>query len=152
MQTATLVESAVFLIGQAASIKSFKFDAFQGPGALLEALDTQVFQGTGGLAAFVAARIAQDAGLLKQEVLSAAFIPFFAARQQAFRMGFIDHIYCGNLHELIETALTMADFFGPDCDFEQPLIQMPAAFGCAFNCGRQADCPFSCREKHAYNV
>lgn len=152
MQSAALIESAVFLIGQANAIKAFDFGSFQDPKALLNALDTQVFQGTGGLAPFVAARVAHDAGLLAQDLVAAAFIPFFAVRQQAFRMGFIDHIYCNNFHELVQTAMVLAGYFGPDCAFEQPLMQMPAAFGCAFNCGRQAGCPFTCREKQAYNV
>lgn len=150
IETAALVESAAFMVSQAHAIKAFKFDAFDTPHALLDALNTEVFHGVGGLAAFVAARIALDSGLVDANLREAGFIPFFKVRQQAYRMGFIGRIYCNNFNELKQTGIALAGFFGTS--FEQPLLHLPDAFGCAFNCGKQANCPFNCREKNAYNV
>jgi len=152
LKTAAMTESSAFMISQAGAIRAFDFNAFNGPDTLLDALETEIFMGVGGLAAFVAARIAINTGLLNKSMSAAGFIPFFTARQQAFRMGFIDRLYCNDFNELKETALTLAGLFGPDASFEQAFLQMPGAFGCAFNCGHQANCPFQCREKIAYNV
>lgn len=152
IETAALIESAAAMAAMAQAIKGFRFDAFDTPDALLDALDRDIFHGIGGLAAFVAARIALNAGILKENMQSTGFIPFFAVRQQAFRMGFIDRIYCNNFDELKQIGIKLASYFGSDASLEQALLHLPGAFGCAFNCGRQANCPFLCREKITYNV
>jgi hypothetical protein len=151
LEGAQLVDMMGFVAGIAGNVLKFDFTKQDNPLNLLDNLNQEIFKGLGGLAPFVVVRIAVQAGVVDGAGEAAGFIPFFHARQQAFRMGFVDRIYCNSFRELAEDALALAGHFGRDMDYEQPLTHLPGAFGCAFGCGNQGNCPFKCREKTPYN-
>jgi len=98
------------------------------------------------LAPFYLARFLWEAQMVPEELAAACLIPTDAVRENAFRIGFVDHLYCASFGELLDVALQLADRFGAP-GFEGPLAQVHEGFGCTFRCGRLSTCPLSCREK-----
>ncbi len=151
-QAEAMVEALGFVGAAIKGLKGLKWGDYKDPKELIGAVHEQVFFGVGGLAPFVLIREAYQAGLIEGEVAKAGFIPFYNARLQAFRLGFLNSVYAEDFNALKEIALGLVEYFGEDVDFEQPLLHMPLAFGCRFGCGNTANCPFTCREKGPYNV
>ncbi len=117
------------------------------PREVLWGLWRRLFEPLAPLAPFVFARFLWEGGRLRKTASEAAFVPWFAVRENAFRIGFCDRLYAEGFADLLEIAMTLAARFGAP-HFEGPLAQVHEGFGCAFRCPRAFVCPLpACREK-----
>lgn len=137
-------EMLVHLPRLAAGLKEGAWPA--APRALLDAAWQRLYAPYAPLAPFVFARFLWAAGRLDARAAAAAFVPVFAAREAAFRVGLADRLHAGSFPALADLSLAIAPAFGPPA-FEAPLAAMAAAWGCAFGCPRAGACPLPCREK-----
>ncbi len=116
------------------------------PRAFLDLAWQRLFAPADPLAPFVLARLLWSTGRLAPQAAPAAFVPVFAARASAFRLGISDSLYAGSFCDLADLALSLAARFGPPT-FELPLVRLAADLGCTFGCSRANACPLPCREK-----
>ncbi len=116
------------------------------PRAVLWGLYRRLYEPMAPLAPFFLARFLWEAGMLPEPLATAAFVPTYAVRENAFRIGFVDRLHCSSFGDLIDVALHLAERFGAPV-FEGPLAQVNEAYGCTFHCGRTASCALFCREK-----
>jgi hypothetical protein len=98
------------------------------------------------LAPFLLARFAIETGHVPERFAAAAFVPTFAVRENAFRIGFADALHAASFAELLDAGAGLSRWFGAPV-FEAPLSQVHEGYGCSFRCGRVATCPLACREK-----
>lgn len=144
-ETVTACEAIVHLPRLAeASSEISPLIANEDPRVLLWGLWRTLYEPYAPLAPFVLARLLFEANKVKKGAASAAFIPFFTVRLNAFRIGFLDRVVASSFAELVDAGVSLGERFGPP-SFEGPLAQVQEAFGCEFGCRRQ--CPFACREK-----
>ena len=106
----------------------------------------RLYEPVAPLAPFYLARFLWEASMVPADLAAVALVPTDVVRENAFRIGFVDRLYCASFGDLLDVALQLADRFGPP-GFEGPLAQTHEGFGCAFRCSRVASCPLSCREK-----
>ena len=104
------------------------------------------FDGLSALAPFYFARLIFLLGRLPAPLQRAAFVPTFRARENAFRIGFLDQVRFEEFGPLADAGIMLAGLFGAPW-FEEPLARMDEGFGCSFWCGRVASCPLDCKEK-----
>ncbi|MBL6974500.1 MAG: hypothetical protein ISR64_02100 [Deltaproteobacteria bacterium] len=116
------------------------------PGELLWTLWRRLFEPVAPLAPFLMARYLYEAGRLPDEMASAAFVPWFVVRENAFRIGFTDRVVAEGFQDLVTLGTDLGRRFGSPA-FEGPLLQAHEGLGCRFLCDRLRVCPVPCREK-----
>jgi hypothetical protein len=116
------------------------------PRELAWGLWRRLYEPVAPLAPFHLARLALETGLLPERLAAAAFVPTFAVRVNAFRIGFADALHAASFAELLDAGVALSRWFGAP-GFEAPLSQVHEGYGCSFRCGRVATCPLACREK-----
>jgi hypothetical protein len=74
-------------------------------------------------------------------------VPTWGARENAYRLGYIDALYADGLSALLDAGAAIGRFFGTATGGAAALENLPDHLGCAFRCGRVESCPLACREK-----
>ncbi len=143
---AEALEVAAFLPRLHAATRERTLLHAAGPGELLDRLHQRLYAPRAPMAAFVLARLLWEAGRLPEALAAAAFVPTWEARENAFRIGFLDRLHAASFADLRDASLALAAGFGPP-DFEGPLARVHEVYGCAFRCGRARECPLACRER-----
>lgn len=82
---------------------------------------------------------------------SAAAVPSYLLRENAFRTGFIASVYAASFNDLIDISERVTRFFGIEENFDSPLASLHLGFGCSWRCGRTKVCPLACREKYCFD-
>ena len=105
-----------------------------------------LFEPFAPLSPFYFAKLLLDLGFLPERLSRACFVPTLLARENAFRIGLIDHIHAKDFQDLTRYCEILSELF-PKPYFETPLALVKSAFGCMFDCPRKKVCECPCLEK-----
>ena len=118
------------------------------PTALVTSLFEDLFGGHFPLAPFWVVREMVLQKLWESEGLEAvAAVPTYRARENAYRLGFVDSLYAESFPAMVEASKAISRHFGRDAGFNAALENLPDQLGCSFHCGRVYVCTYHCREK-----
>lgn len=76
-----------------------------------------------------------------------AAVPTYRARENAYRLGFVDSLYAEDFAALLVAARSLVVHGAGEVPFDAALENLPEQLGCSFHCGRVHVCTYHCREK-----
>jgi hypothetical protein len=125
-----------------------RFEAETDADTLVRALHEDLLGGHFPLAAFWIVREMVAARLWSKPGLAAvAAVPTYRARENAYRLGFVDSLYAESFDALLQASRAIARHGTTEIPFDAALENLPDQLGCTFHCGRVFVCTYHCREK-----